>query len=434
VLAAGRGRRLEPLTLTCPKPLLPVAGRPILEHVLDTLTELGISDIVVVVGHLGDQIEAYLATRPEPKPRAVVQPVLAGNGDAVRAAADYLDGPVLVTFGDTIVRAAFGGPACRGDALWRGPSAGAVVVAHVADTTGYGLVEVDADGWVRRLWEKPAVPPSHDAVAGTFVFPEGRRLRRALDEVAEQRAAGRTSPPDEVWLTDVVQHMIDSGERFRPVRVDAFYDCGTPARLAEAERAFRGAEARRRAVFLDRDGVLVRDVDHLTSVSQLEILPGVPEALRRLHDAGWAVVVVTNQSVVARGWLTEDGLRDIHRELASRLAARGAVLDAIYYCPHHPDGAVAAYRLACDCRKPKPGLLLRAADDLDLDLGASVMVGDVPTDVEAGKRAGCRTVLIRGGRAAERDGAGPPADHVAADLADAADWILAPSRAVRSDG
>ena len=238
VLAAGRGRRLEPLTLTRPKPLLHVAGRPILAHVLDPLARLGIQEIVVVVGHLGEQVAAYLETRPDPKPRAVVQSPLGGNGDAVRAARAYLDGPLLVAFGDTIVRGDLA-PACRG-------TVASIVVARVEDGRSYGVVETDPDGWVRRLWEKPAVPPSHDAVAGTFVFPDGRRLREALDEMAEEGAAGRG---DEVWLTDVVQRMIDRGERVRAFRIEAFYDCGTRERLAEAERTLRAVEAgaRRRA-------------------------------------------------------------------------------------------------------------------------------------------------------------------------------------------
>ncbi|HEV2440145.1 MAG TPA: HAD-IIIA family hydrolase [bacterium] len=182
----------------------------------------------------------------------------------------------------------------------------------------------------------------------------------------------------------------------------------------------------RRAVFVDRDGVLIRDVDHLTSAAQIEILPGVAESLRRLRDDGWAVVVVTNQSVVARGLVTEEGLREIHRALQAQLGLRGPVIDAIYYCPHHPEGAAAAYRVVCDCRKPEAGLLLRAAADLGIDLAASVMVGDAVSDVEAGRRAGCRTVLLR----AARESGPPPAgrvaaDHVATDLADAVRWILA---------
>ena len=195
----------------------------------------------------------------------------------------------------------------------------------------------------------------------------------------------------------------------------------------------------RRAAFVDRDGVLIKDVHHLRSASQIEILPGVPESLGRLRNAGWAVVAVTNQSAVARGLVTEDELREIHRVLEAQLESRGAALDAIYYCPHHPEGAVAAYRVECDCRKPQPGLLLRAAADLGIDLSASVMVGDAASDVEAGRRAGCRTVLIRsaeapaGGRdpretrrrdMADRDATGVLADHVALDLPSAVDWML----------
>jgi glucose-1-phosphate thymidylyltransferase len=228
VLAAGRGRRLEPLTLTRPKPLVRVAGRPILEYVLDALTRAGIQDIVVVIGHLGEQIAAYLEGRTDPRPRVAVQSPLGGNGDAVRAARADLDGPVLVVFGDTIVRGDLA-PMCGG-------TSASIAVARVDDGRSYGIVEADAGGWVRRLWEKPAVPPSHDAVAGVFFFPDGRRLRRALDEAADRGLAGRDG---EVWLTDVVQQMIDRGERVRAFRVEAFYDCGTPERLAEAERALR---------------------------------------------------------------------------------------------------------------------------------------------------------------------------------------------------
>ena len=182
----------------------------------------------------------------------------------------------------------------------------------------------------------------------------------------------------------------------------------------------------RRAAFVDRDGVLIRDVHHLTSASQIEILPGVPQSLIRLRDARWTVVVVTNQSVVARGRLTEESLREIHRTLEAQLASRGAALDAIYYCPHHPEAAVASYRVVCDCRKPQPGLLLQAAADLGIDLGASVMVGDAASDIEAGRRAGCRTVLIETGsrRTRGRDAAAVPADHVAVDLPGAVDWML----------
>lgn len=181
----------------------------------------------------------------------------------------------------------------------------------------------------------------------------------------------------------------------------------------------------RRAVFLDRDGVLIADTHHLRSADQLCVLPGVPEALVRLRAAGWALIVATNQSVVARGWVSEEELRQVHRVLLAILRERGASLDAIYYCPHHPEGAVPEYRVVCECRKPNPGMVLRAAAELGLDLSASVMVGDAASDIEAGRRAGCRTVLVRTGPAETVAGGAAAPDYVATDLDAAAAWILA---------
>lgn len=186
----------------------------------------------------------------------------------------------------------------------------------------------------------------------------------------------------------------------------------------------------RRAAFLDRDGVLVADRGFVTAAEQFEILPGVPEALAKLADAGFALVVVTNQAVVARGLLTEIALAELHAELGRILLDAGAPpFDAIYACPHHPHADEIAYRIACECRKPKPGLLKQAARDLDLDLSRSAMIGDRPTDVAAGASAGCRTILVEGPRTGEAIVTAEPlgevtADYICGSLADAADWLV----------
>ena len=187
-----------------------------------------------------------------------------------------------------------------------------------------------------------------------------------------------------------------------------------------------------RAVLLDRDGVLIEDVHLLTRPEQVVIRAGVPGALRALGEAGFRLVVVSNQPVVARGLASEADVRAVHARMESLLQSAGAPpLDGIYFCPHHPNATLPAYRVDCDCRKPKPGLFRRAAKELELDLGASFAVGDRITDIIAGARAGCRTVLVQTGRHEEKpietseplDTTIQP-DHTCADLSEAVEWIL----------
>lgn len=176
------------------------------------------------------------------------------------------------------------------------------------------------------------------------------------------------------------------------------------------------------AVFLDRDGTLIRDVGYLTRIDQVEILPYVPEALKLLAEHGLRTVIVTNQSAVARGMLSEQDLRHIHQALLERLEARGGKIDALYYCPHHPTEGLGCYRIICDCRKPNPGMVRRAAEELQLDLGASYVVGDQGIDMELAARAGARGVRLNDGHGPE--GVSPKASYVAANLWQAAKWVV----------
>jgi D-glycero-D-manno-heptose 1,7-bisphosphate phosphatase len=176
------------------------------------------------------------------------------------------------------------------------------------------------------------------------------------------------------------------------------------------------------AVFIDRDGTLIRDVGYLSSEKQLEILPKVPDALRLLREKGYKVVVVTNQSGIARGRLTESLLANIHRELFGRLARSGAQVDGVYYCPHHPTEGFAPYKTVCDCRKPNTGMIRQAAAELDVAASRSYVVGDQMTDMELAARIGARGIWIhsRGEPPVEIP---PVVAHVAANLWEAARWI-----------
>lgn len=187
------------------------------------------------------------------------------------------------------------------------------------------------------------------------------------------------------------------------------------------------------AVFIDRDGTLSEEMGYVNHPKRLRLLPRSAEAVKLLNAAGLRAVVVTNQSGVARGYFSEEVLHAVNAELTAQLKAQGAFLDGLYVCPHHPTAGTSPYRARCDCRKPKPGLLLRAAAELSLDLAASYMVGDKISDVAVGRRAGVTSILVLTGYGlGEWEYRRPQwkcaPDHVAQDLMDAVRWILARSR------
>lgn len=184
-----------------------------------------------------------------------------------------------------------------------------------------------------------------------------------------------------------------------------------------------------RAIIMDRDGTVCDEVGYVNHVDRVRLLPRSAEAIRRAREAGFRTIVATNQAGVARGYFDESLVLRVHERVRALLAREGASLDAIYYCPHHPEAGEPAYRVDCDCRKPRPGMLLRARDDLGIDLARSYVVGDSMRDVEAGRRAGAVTVLVltgygRGEVEHHSSTWAARPDHIADDLLEAVLWIL----------
>jgi D-glycero-D-manno-heptose 1,7-bisphosphate phosphatase len=182
---------------------------------------------------------------------------------------------------------------------------------------------------------------------------------------------------------------------------------------------------RPKAAFIDRDGVINKDCNYVHRIKDFVLLPGVAKGLALLRDAGFRLIVVTNQAGIARGYYDQSAMEQLHNHLRVLLALDGVALDAIYYCPHHAQGVVRELAVECDCRKPAPGMLLQAAKDFNLDLAASVLIGDKLSDVQAGQRAGVgRTVIVESGHCLVPE-ARSAADGVAADLLEAARLLTA---------
>lgn len=191
-----------------------------------------------------------------------------------------------------------------------------------------------------------------------------------------------------------------------------------------------------RAVFLDRDGVITQEPPYYAHrPDQLTVIPRAGDAIRLLNEHGFRVVIVSNQSGIGRGYYREEDAESFNRALGEELTKCCAHIDAIYMCPHYPEGAIEKYRIVCDCRKPEPGLLLRARNDLKIDVSRSFMIGDKLSDIEAGKRAGCQTILVRTGQGEEQLKSNSiECSYVAVDLYDASEYILRQTDGIRGEG
>jgi D,D-heptose 1,7-bisphosphate phosphatase len=243
------------------------------------------------------------------------------------------------------------------------------------------------------------------------------------------------------FIKDLASDLIANGGCVFAYRSSRYLkDMGTPARLQQVESDYGlglvHSDGRRPAIFLDRDGTINVEKGYLRRPEELELLPGVGAALRSLRQAGFRLVVITNQAVVARGEASEADLAAIHRRLEWELGTSGAFVDAIYVCPHHPDrgfpGERADLKFVCDCRKPATGLVERASRELQIDVASSWMIGDQTVDIETAHKAGLRSVLVQTGAGGGDGRFAAIPDHVAPDLAAAAETILAATAAVRS--
>lgn len=426
VLCGGLGTRLGGLVADVPKPMLPLEGRPLLAHSIDCLARAGIDDVVLAAGYKADVIRNHFSGRHgDVRVRVFAESQPLGTaGPASWLEAELAD-TFLVLYGDVFIDLDLRGLL---EAHARHSPAATLLVRPSDHPWDSDLVQLDADNVITGFI--PAGAPRE--------FP--RNVANAAIYVVDRRLAGMIPGERKSdWVRDVFPAALAAGMTLRGhwFSGDGFLkDMGTPERLAlvarhleerrMVERA-RAAPAPVRTVFLDRDGVINEELDLLATADEFRLLPGAAEAVARLNVAGMKVVVVTNQSVVARGLCTVAGLEAIHDRMRHLLAVAGARVDAVYSCPHHPethhrDGGDPALRVACNCRKPAPGMLLRAAREHDIDLAAAVMVGDRVTDVLAARRAGVRSILVGSRPVSPAD---PRPDARAASLAEAVDLLLA---------
>ncbi len=409
-----------------PKPMVPVGGKPLLDHILELLSMHGVEDVILAAHYKAEVIEQYFSgsTSSGARPRVRVEPQPLGTAGGLPALRDDLDEDFLLYYGDEL--ADFRLADLLRSHHDHAPLATILVRPSRHPWDGH-LIQATAAGAVTEFVPKLDPHRRYQNLGDLGIYVLSRRI---LDHIPPRKSG---------FFEDVFPAALAAGEiiRVHPLESSGYVlDVGTPERVAAVEEYFedRARILAARAfpkpidtVFLDRDGVLIEDRGLVRDPSGVSLLPGAAEGVRLLNERGMRVVVATNQPVVARGLCSEQTLAEIHETMRSLLARGGARLDAIYHCPHHPETehgeGPTLLRRGCECRKPRPGMLLQARRDLGLDLAACIMVGDSSDDLEAGLNAGLRTVLVQTGRGRLRVGAAEP-DYTFANLLDAARALL----------
>lgn len=407
-MAGGRGTRIAELFPNIPKPLIPVAGMPILEREIKSLCAQGFKDIILTVGYLADKIIAYFGDGSQfgAKIDYFVEESPLGNAGALFRLREKIgDKPFLLLNAD----AAFDVDFNRMVAFHKNHGGLVTLFTHPnSHPYDSGLIIADKNGHVEKWLAKEDVRPQwydNRVNAGLHVI-DPKVLDISLKSLEINKETGY--PQGKVDLDrQILKPLCGSNMMFCYDSPEYVKDMGTPERFHQVEADYKNGVVqaknltnKQKAVFLDRDGTINKYVGFLRNIDDFELIEGVAEAIKLINQSGYLAIVVTNQPVIARGEVTWEELNDIHKKMATLLGKEGAYVDGIYICPHHPDkgfeGERQEYKIDCDCRKPKPGLLLQAAKDFNIDLSESYMIGDSHRDVEAGENAGVKkSILIK---------------------------------------
>lgn len=413
IMAGGKGTRIASVKSDVPKPMIPIFGKPILEWQIENLKACGLTDITLVVGYLGSVIQEYFGDGSKfgVTISYFVEDTPLGTAGALFKMPELTE-DFLLMCGDVILDVDFNRFIefhIKNNA-WASlmahpnghPYDSSLLVTEILPPQVAGGNPVDTHRvtqWMNkedeRLYYKNRVNAGIEIIS-----PE------LLKETKKSYVPRHPETPDKIDLDrDVLKPNIKSGRIYAYDTPEYIKDMGTPDRFYEVEEDLKSGKVKARnlknkqkAVFLDRDGTINKYVGFLTKSEQFELIPGVAEAIKKINKSGFLAIVVTNQPVIARGDSTWEELQEIHDKMETELGKEGAFVDAIYICPHHKDkgfeGERLEYKFDCDCRKPKPGLLLQAAKDFNIDLSHSIMIGDGQNDVLAGEAAECRKSLM----------------------------------------
>ena len=422
ILAGGKGTRLQSITRLVAKPMIPIGEKPLLEHQLILLKEAGITEIIILVNHLKETIQQYIGngTKWGVSVSYFEEASPLGTVGGVKAIENQIHDDFILLYGDVMMNMDIQ----RLISFHQEKISECTLVVHPNDHPyDSDLVELDKNCRVTAFHAKPHSDDKfYQNMVNAGVYILSPKIFNFLEK-DKKADFGKDIFP--VIVSKLAMYGYNTSEYLK--------DMGTPDRLEHVTADYvsgkieaRNLKYKQRAIFLDRDGVLNVDHPYIAKPEQFELYPITSEAIKRINQSNFLAVVVTNQPVVARNLCTEAELRVIHNKFDTLLGNERAKLDALYYCPHHPDKGFPdenpAFKIDCDCRKPKPGMLFQAAASFNIDLGSSFMIGDDERDILAGKNAGVTTIGVRTGKSLKGSQIQP--DYMFENVLTAVDFIL----------
>lgn len=399
LMAGGRGTRISKLFPDIPKPLIPIDNKPVLEREIVSLRDQGFTDLILTIGYKADKIKEYFGNGGKWKVNIeyFVEDKPLGNAGALFFL--DLDEDFLLLNADVMFDVDF-----NRMVDFHKQHGGLVTLFTHPNSHPYdsGLIIAREGGevekWLAKENERPLYYKNRVNAGIHIISPKALEMSGIKKE---DIGDGRKVDLDR----QILKPLCGTGTMFCYDSPEYVKDMGTPERFRALEGDYKkgivkakNLKNKQKAIFLDRDGTINKYVGFLRKEEAFELIDGVAEAIKKINKSGYLVIVVTNQPVIARGEVTFQQLVEIHNKMETLLGKEGAYLDGIYFCPHHPhsgyEGEVKELKIDCDCRKPKPGMLLKAARDFNIDLSQSYIVGDGENDIKTGKAVGCKTVLL----------------------------------------
>lgn len=393
IVAGGKGTRLGLEDI--PKPMVKIGDKPLLEHQIELAKRYGINEIFILSGHLAHVIEDYFGDGKKwgVNIQHIVEPLPLGTAGSVKLLEGKLEGKFLVFYGDVVMDFDIDSFVDFDKSY---DSIGTTLVHPNDHPYDSDLLEVDENNKVTKFLPKPHNEKKYyQNLVNAAVYIFSPEIFNYIEKGVSQD-----------FGKDILPKVVDAGETLMAYSTPEYIkDMGTAERFEKVCDDFlSGKVARlnkknpRRAIFLDRDGVINKDMDKMPLAKDFELLEGAAGAIKELNESDFLSVVVTNQPMIAKGFVTFEEVYKTHMKMETLLGEKGAFLNKIYFCPHHPEkgfeGEVKELKIDCECRKPKSGMLLRAKAELNIDLENSWMIGDKQSDITAGKNVGCKTILI----------------------------------------